>query len=189
MSKNEIMDNFLLNYGWTPTLEEKNHFERFCDGIATQEMLEKVLDPANHPAFESGRRSRPNIATLYSIKDSMIRAEYNLEPPLPVDQYVYERPKCLLCIEGETWDFVWRDKWVTEYIGPCKFCLEGDSEPSPEIIRIIESTNVPLPSLLLEFSIRLLESKMGTGHLYFEVFPKVMKHLAPAPESPGSHTF
>ncbi|KKM86436.1 hypothetical protein LCGC14_1279150, partial [marine sediment metagenome] len=82
MSKSEIMNNFLLNYGWSPTPDEKNHFEHFCDGIATQEVLEKVLDPKNHPAFESGRRITPNIATLYSIRDSMVRALYP-KPPLP----------------------------------------------------------------------------------------------------------
>ncbi len=176
MSKSELQNNFLLNYGWSPTAEEKVHFERFCDGIATQEMLEKVLDPKNHPAFESGRRIRPNIATLYSIKDSAIRALYPEMPPQE-EKYTYAPPSCFMCIEGEVWDFVWRDKWVTEYIGMCKFCRDGDAEPSPEVMKIIQSKELELSVILLELSIKMLQFKFNTGNFvpqnYFERLSKM----------------
>ena len=181
MSKTEIKNNFLLNYGWSPSRDEKEHFERFCDGIATQEMLEKVLDPQNHPAFESGRRIRPNIATLYAIKDSTIRADFYPGPPTQAEEFSYEKPNCLMCIEGEVWDFVWREKWVTEYIGSCKFCSNGDAEVSPEMLQIIQSRNIPLPDILLEFTIRLLENKLETGLQISQDFTVTMKHLANSP--------
>ena len=180
MSKSEIMNNFLLNYGWSPTPDEKDHFEHFCDGIATQEMLEAVLDPKNHPAFESGRRIRPNIATLYSIRDSMVRALYP-KPPLPEETDSVSFPDCLMCVEGEVWDFVWRDKWITEYIGSCKFCSSGDFEPSPEVTQIIQSKELPLGVILLELSIKMLQYKFKTGDLLPESFMGSLASLANSP--------
>ena len=68
-----------MNYGWTPTDDEMAHFQHFCDGIATQEVLERVLDPDNHPAGKDGRRFKPNIATLYAMKDKIVRDMFDFE--------------------------------------------------------------------------------------------------------------
>ena len=77
--KSDLINNYLMNYGWTPTDDEMAHFQHFCDGIATQEVLERVLDPDNHPAGKDGRRFKPNIATLYAMKDKIVRDMFDFE--------------------------------------------------------------------------------------------------------------
>ena len=79
-----------MDSGWSPTAEEKAHFQRFCDGIATQNVLERVLDPDNHPAGKEGRRYRPNIATLYAMKDKIVRDMFDFQKQSGESDYFAE---------------------------------------------------------------------------------------------------
>ncbi len=170
MSKSEIQNNFLLNYGWSPSADEKVHFERFCDGIATQETLEKVLNPDNHPASKNGRRYQPNIATLYALKDKIIREMYDFSQATSERDFQAEFDAetdgwgCLYCCDGDVWDLVWTGKrYSLETIGRCKRCRQGDAEVRPEIIAKVETSKIPAARIAGAIFMGLYTYRWKTG--------------------------
>lgn len=150
MDRNEIQNEFLMNYGWSPNSTEAAHFQRFCDGIATTEILIKCLDPKNHPTGTGGRRFKPNVATLYAIKDDILKKLYDFKELSGERDYYAEYDAeiegwdCLYCCQGRVWDLVWsNNRWSLEDIGKCSICSNGDTVPRPEIIAKMEASKIP----------------------------------------------
>lgn len=169
MSKTDIQNNFLLDYGWSPTPDEKAHFQRFCDGIATHEVLERVLNPDNHPAGKEGRRYRPNIATLYAMKDKIVGEMYDFQTRSGERDYFAEYDAelegwgCLYCADGVVWDLVFTKRWSLEVTGVCKHCKDGDMEPRPEIVAKMKASNIPCLSIAGHVLMGLYVYRWKTG--------------------------
>ena len=169
-SKPEIQNDFLLNYSWSPTPDEKQHFQHFCDGIATPEVLAKVLDPNNHPASDKGRRYKPNIATLYAIKDQIIRDMYDFREKSGERDWFAEYDAeiegwgCLYCCDGRVWDLIWVEKrWSLEDIGQCSICSNGNTLPRSEIIAKMEASKIPCMNIAAHLSLGIYVYRIKNG--------------------------
>ena len=162
-TKNQLMNQFIVTYGWKPTQAERDDFEYFCDGIATPEVLERVLDPKNHPSFKDGRRPQPSVPTLYNIKHKIITEMFDFKEQSSVRDFYAEFDAemegwgCQYCCGGQVWDVVWKEiRWSLERTGLCKHCSQGDFEPRAEVISIMKAKKVPAMHV--------------AGHVFLDIF-------------------
>ena len=166
--KSDLVNEFYQHYG-KPTAEERRHFEYFCDGIATEEVLAKVLDPHNHPSFQDRRRPKPSVPTLYNIKDDIIREMFDFSAKSGERDFFAEYDAevkdwgCLYCADGVVWDLVFNKRWSLEVTGVRKHCKNGDKEPRPEIVAKMKASNIPCLSIAGHILMGLYAYRWKTG--------------------------
>ena len=180
-TKKDLIRKYLLDYDWTPTDEQLEHFKNFCASIATPEVLAQVLNPANHPQNKAGRHYRPRVAELYDLRDSIFLALWkkksDSERSLRDEEDVkadLEIRACKYCVSGTVFDLVWLDapgRWSIELLGACSKCSKGTDLPSKEIIALAKSLGSNCRAVLWELGIQLLvlrlamSKQVGRGEL------------------------
>lgn len=125
MNQKQLVDKFCFDYGWSPRDGELSHFNKFCDGIKSIDILRKTLDMRNHPKTETGRMFRPNTATLWSIAQDFIN-EKAAEKHRETMSNVSPGEHCFYCTYGHVIEIQERvGLWSTYVMGRCE-CSQGD---------------------------------------------------------------
>ncbi len=126
MNKDLIIQKFCVDYDVKRDGETYNNLTLFADEVFSTEILAKVLDSSNHAMSDTGRKIRPNIATLRVLLGQYIneRAEQKrLETMSGVTPDEY----CFYCTAGYVLGIQQRmGLWgSTLTIGRCE-CKQGN---------------------------------------------------------------
>ena len=174
--RNQIIEDFCLNYDWTPNDLELAHFTRFCDTIHDIQLLKKVLDPNNHPEYSSGIRPRPRVGkVLVGLRNRILseryhknQAETRATRAAQDRQAEIEAPTCFYCDgAGRVYDLVWLEegaRWGCEQVeGFCKHCADGLAEPGLDVLKLSRKLNIHCVQVIGRIMIALLRCKLANG--------------------------
>lgn len=119
MSRQQIIDDFIMDYRGKPSSEEMDHLWRWAETIRSDDMLKKILAPENYP----DQAFRPRTGDLNRVRGQILGDAHKSR----IEQEVDEEGGCFWCRGGIVSCIIDTAGWLSiGWSGYCTNCYRGE---------------------------------------------------------------